>query len=312
MIFPDKNIILSISGLTIRTKGRSALTLIDDLSFDIEKSRITALIGESGSGKTLTALSIPGLGRYMENTEITGKIIFKDGNKSVDLMKLPERSLTTYRGKRIGLILQDPMSSFNPNKKCGSQLTEMIRTHTRKTKKEAQDFASKAMADMKLGPRHFNAFPHQLSGGELQRLSIASAVSVNPELIIADEPTTNLDPLLTAEILGMIRKVNREKGITFLLISHDLRSVRAVADNVCLIKNGILQEYKRKEDFFNNPENIHSRELIDAYFNFRLPKSRVKPTGEILRVNRVSKSFDLPGGIPFIKKFSPHRYFGYT
>jgi peptide/nickel transport system ATP-binding protein len=301
MIIPRENIILSISGLTIRTTGKSPVTLVDELDFDIEKSKITALIGESGSGKTLTALSIPGLGRYIENTEISGKILFRDGNTEIDLMKLPEKSLSAFRGKKIALILQDPMSSFNPNKKCGHQLTEVIRVHTGISNKEASKLAIAAMAEMKLSQRHYNAYPHQLSGGELQRLSIAAAVSVNPKLIIADEPTTNLDPLLTAEILDMIRRINREKGISFLIISHDLRAIRAVADNIGLMKYGKIQEYKRNEDFFGNPENIHSIKLVDAYFNFSLSPSDTKPSGEILRVSKLSKSFDLPGRIPFIK-----------
>lgn len=302
MILPPDNIILSISGLTIRTTGKSPVTLVDDLNFNVEKSKITALIGESGSGKTLTALSIPGLGKYIENTEITGKILWREGKKETDLMKLTEKSLGAYRGKRIALILQDPVSSFNPNKRCGTQLVEIIRIHTKATKNLAREMALAAMAEMKLSLRHFNAYPHQLSGGELQRLSIASAVAVDPKLIIADEPTTNLDPLLTAEILSIIRNINREKGITFLLISHDLRAIRAIADNVGLMKHGKIYEYRRNEDFFNNPENVHSKELIDAYFNFSLSTSITKTSEEILRVSQISKSFDLPGRISFIKK----------
>ena len=302
MIFPDKNIILRISDLSIQTTGNFPVTIIDNLSIDIEKSKITAMIGESGSGKTLTALSIPGLTKYIENTKITGKILFKEETKWIDILSLSEKKLTEYRGKKISLIMQDPLSSFDPNKKCGKQLIEVIRIHRKINSKQARAYAGLLIKKMKLEPRVLDVYPHQLSGGELQRFAIANAVSSDPELIIADEPTTNLDANLTAGILDIIRDINREKAISFLFISHDLKVVKAIADNVCMIKSGRLLEYRPSHEFFVNPESIFSLTLIDAYFNFSLQETKKTKNNnsiELLKVSNLYKTFTTSIGFPF-------------
>ncbi|MBK7095100.1 MAG: ABC transporter ATP-binding protein [Saprospiraceae bacterium] len=304
MTFTDKNIILRILNLSISSTGRGAPTIIDNLSIDIERSKITSLLGESGSGKTLTALSIPGLTKYFQNISISGKILFKEAKGWTDIFSLSEKEMTDYRGKRIALIMQDPLSSFDPNKKCGKQLHEVIRTHKTICAKETQDYILSLLQKMKLEPRVLNSYPHQLSGGELQRFSIAIAVSSNPELIIADEPTTNLDANLKGEILNLIKDINREKAISFLFISHDLKAVKAISDNICLIKNGKLLEYKKSIDFFNDPSDPLSRSLIDAFFNFSLNQSIASPDHpliEVLDVRDISKSFGTSVSISFFQ-----------
>jgi ABC-type glutathione transport system ATPase component len=294
MIFPFENIILRISELSISSTGRQEISIIDNLSLDIEKSKITSLTGESGSGKTMTALSILGLTKYHKNINVSGKILFRVPEGWIDILNISEKQLTQLRGKKISIILQDPLSSFDPNKKCGKQLTEIIRTAKKVSTNAVAEEALFLVKKMKLDPRVLNLYPHQLSGGELQRFSIAVALSSNPDLIIADEPTTNLDANLKAEILNLIKEINREGSVSFLLISHDLKAVKSVSDNICIIKNGKLLEYKKASDFFRKPDHQFTKKLIDAFFNFTLPPftrhSDFAPV-EVLNVMEISKSF---------------------
>lgn len=307
MIFPVENIILRISELSITSSGSSESSIIENLSIDIEKSKITSLVGESGSGKTMTALSILGLTKYFKNISVSGKILFKDSTDWIDILNLSEKKLNGYRGKKIALILQDPLNSFDPNKKCGKQLTEVIRTSNKVGRKSVSEYSLSLLKKMRLDPRILNSYPHQLSGGELQRFSIAVAVSSNPDLIIADEPTTNLDANLKAEILNLIKEINRERSVSFLFISHDLKAVKSISDYICIIKNGKLLEYKTAFDFFSKPDHQFTKELIDAFFNFSLvPVTRHSDFSpvEVLNVREISKSFGTSFSIPFFNRSS--------
>ncbi|MGE5356290.1 MAG: ABC transporter ATP-binding protein [Deltaproteobacteria bacterium] len=297
MKFEGQNIILRISDLTISGKNNEKIT--DGLSFDIERFKITGLSGSSGSGKTLTALSVLGLTRYLRDISISGTILFNDKTGWKDLTSFNEKELTAIRGKKIAYIMQDPLTSFDPNKKCGSQYWEVsggIRS---------KEVLNNILQKMNLEKRILDAYPHQLSGGELQRFAIAIAVSSDPDLLIADEPTTNLDANLTKSILELLKEINREKSISILLISHDIKALRSVCDNIAIIHNGKLAEYRTNADFFRNPASEYSKQLTDAFFNFSLPEKPSKEAGKhlnILSLSCISKTFKNSFRIPFITR----------
>lgn len=235
---------------------------VNDVSFSIEKGEIVALVGESGSGKSVTSLSIMGLNAGAIKYRPDSSILFE----GQDLLKLEEAELRKVRGSEISMIFQDPMSSLNPVHPIGKQIAESIvlheKTDYKKTKNTALDLLNKVgISD---AARRLNDYPHQLSGGMRQRVMIATALACNPKLLIADEPTTALDVTIQAQILNLLRDLQKESGISILLITHDLGVVAETADRVLVMYCGKIVEEGTVEEVFENPQHPYTKGLMDS------------------------------------------------
>lgn len=252
--------------------------LVDKINLNIVDNSITAIIGESGSGKTLTAHSILGLLPKTLNISPQSHIYYNLDNQEIDLLKINKKQWRTLRSKKISMIFQNPMSSLHPLIKCGEQIEEVLKVHTkyatRKRKELVKDILKQVGFDN--ADRIYNAFPHQLSGGEQQRVMISMAMITNPEILIADEPTTALDAQIQLEIINLIKHLKNQFHCTVLFISHDLTLVRSFADYIYVMKNGKIIEHGSVNDIFDNPTNEYTRLLIQCkptlnYTPHRLP-----------------------------------------
>ncbi len=253
--------LLSIRNLSISLVGNNneSRNLLDNISFDVNKGEILGIVGESGSGKSITCLSIPGL--LNKNLKVvSGEIIFED----TDLRLLSEKELRTYRGNKIAMVFQEPMSSFNPVMRCGQQILEMLEVHTSLNKTELKEKTISLLQKVQLNDpqRAFDSYPHELSGGQLQRVMIAMAISCDPLLLIADECTTALDVTVQKEILLLLKDLNNELGISIIFISHDLGVIKDIADRVVVMKNGIVVEKGTTKNIFNNPQEKYTKVLL--------------------------------------------------
>ncbi|MDD2192626.1 MAG: ABC transporter ATP-binding protein, partial [Bacteroidales bacterium] len=236
------------------------------ISFWVDRGEILGLVGESGSGKSVSSLSIMGLLPEKYSKVNGGEILFYDKNEKepVDILSLKEGEHQKYRGKRIAMIFQEPMTSLNPVQKCGKQVSEIILLHNNISKKKAKDRVLELFAEVLLpdGERVFNAYPHELSGGQKQRVMIAMALSCNPDLLIADEPTTALDVTVQKTILELLKSLQVKYGIGILFITHDLGVIKEIADRVLVLYRGEIVEEGKVGDIFNNPQHSYTKGLI--------------------------------------------------
>jgi peptide/nickel transport system ATP-binding protein len=246
---------------------------VDNVSFRIDKGKLFALVGESGCGKSITALSIMRL-----IAEPPGKIradmVDLDGT---NLRALPERRMREVRGGRISMIFQEPMSSLNPVFTCGSQIVEAISLHRGLSPAKAQDLAISLLAKVGISDaaQRFNEYPHQMSGGMLQRVMIAMALSCNPELLIADEPTTALDVTIQAQILDLIKGLQETENLSILLITHDLGVVAETADMVGVMYASRLAEIADVKRLFRSPLHPYTQSLFRSLPRLGEKKSRL-------------------------------------
>jgi peptide/nickel transport system ATP-binding protein len=257
--------LLAIRDLTIRFGEANAPASVHKINLDIERGTFQALVGESGSGKSITALSILQLLPKSTKISIEGKILFhSDAQSFTDLMDLPNDSMNEIRGKKIGMVFQEPMTALNPLIRVGDQITEVLRTHKGLGKQKARQEAIQWMKQVKLpDPEQlFNRFPHQLSGGQKQRILIASAICCQPDLLICDEPTTALDVTVQREILDLIRSIQKQNKMSVLFISHDLALVSEYADRVAVLFKGELVEQGNNPTLFQSPTHPYTRALI--------------------------------------------------
>ena len=234
---------------------------VDNVSFNVRKGEAIALVGESGSGKTVTAMSIMRLvappGRIT-----SGAIRFKGR----DLAQLPEKEMRTVRGNDIAMVFQEPMTSLNPVFKIGDQVAEAIRIHRRVSKKEARKQAADMLELVSIPDpvRRLDDYPHQLSGGMRQRVMIAIALSCDPELLIADEPTTALDVTIQAQIMELLASLQKRLGLAVLLITHDLGIVAEFCERVIVMYTGRIVEEARVRDLFAEPAHPYTRGLLKS------------------------------------------------
>lgn len=242
------------------TKGE--IKPVNDVSFSIQRGEIVALVGESGSGKSVTSLSIMGLNNSAIKYKPESQILFK----GQDLLKLREKEMRKVRGNDIGFIFQDPMFSLNPVHPIGRQITESIVLHKKVKPKDAAIRALELLNEVGIpdAERRLNDYPHQLSGGMRQRVMIAMALACNPDFIIADEPTTALDVTIQAQILNLLRKLQRESGISMLLVTHDLGVVAETADRVLVMYCGKIVEEGTVEAIFQNPIHPYTKGLMSS------------------------------------------------
>jgi len=266
--------ILQIDRLeTFFSKDKKKIQILNQVSFDIRQGEIVGLVGESGCGKSLTSLSIMRLFHGTSGAIGGGSIRFKDR----DITRCPESEMRKIRGKQIAMIFQEPMTSLNPSMKIGEQLMEPIRLHL--GFKGAQAKAHAVSMLNKVGiPRAdeiIHEYPHQLSGGMRQRVMIAIAMSCRPELLIADEPTTALDVTIQAQILHLMRTLQREEGMSMLLITHDLGVVAEMCDRVIVMYAGRVVEEAPVHELFEEPKHPYTRGLIASVPKLGQKKERL-------------------------------------
>jgi oligopeptide/dipeptide ABC transporter ATP-binding protein len=254
--------ILSVEDLRVSfaTDG-GVIQAVDGVSFELDKGEILAIVGESGSGKSVTAQTILGLTRA-PNATITGAVRF-DGR---DLTELDDRDLREVRGMRIAMIFQDPMTSLNPVYRVGDQIAEMIRAHRKVSKREAKQRAVELLTSVGIPnpERRVHDYPHEFSGGMRQRVMIAMALALDPDVLIADEPTTALDVTVQAQILRLLDRLNRERGLAVVLITHDLGVVAEIADRVAVMYAGQIVEDTTLEDAFYDPQHPYTWGLLGS------------------------------------------------
>ncbi|MDR1758438.1 MAG: ABC transporter ATP-binding protein [Bacteroidales bacterium] len=270
--------ILSVRDFSLEFKNDNIWQPVtQNISFDLPKGKTVGIVGESGSGKSVTALSIMGLLPPRMTRIAQGEICFVPPSTGValDLCRLSEKEFLSVRGKQIAMIFQEPMTSLNPVFTCGRQVEEAILRHEPCTRAEAKQRVWKWFERVKLPSPHavFRAYPHELSGGQKQRVMIAMAMSCNPHILIADEPTTALDVTVQKEILELIRDLQREYAMSVLFISHDLSVVSEVADEVVVLWKGKMVEHGTLKDIFLSPSHPYTRGLMAC----RPPTTNTRP-----------------------------------
>ncbi len=292
--------LLKVENLSVSFHSREGTTVaVEDVSFSVEVGQVTGIVGESGSGKSVCCYSLLGLVPSPPGRVESGKAIF-DGQ---DLLQLNEKQLRHIRGKKIGMIFQDPMTSLNPYMRISDQLTEVLREHGIATGKDARDRAVAALEEVGIrdAASRIDNYPHEFSGGMRQRVMIAMALIAEPKLLIADEPTTALDVTVQAQILDLIKSLQRTHNLGVIFITHDLGVVANMADTVLVMKEGRIVERGSVDKIFQRPEQDYTRNLLDA-----IPKT-AKPLAsaanndvpDLLRVNQLRTWFPVYRGAIF-------------
>ena len=261
---------------------------VDDVSFQLKRGETLGIVGESGSGKSVTNLSIIRLVPDPPGKIVSGEVIFNGS----DLLLLPNEAIRKIRGRRIAMIFQDPMTSLNPYMKISKQLMEMTQLHLGHSKAQAYDHAISMLQTVGIPDARSRAgsYPHEFSGGMRQRVMIAMALSCEPELLIADEPTTALDVTIQAQILELIKKLKHETGTSVILITHDLGVVAGMTDHVIVMYAGKIFEEARTGELFSTPGNPYTKGLL---------RSVPDPTAE------QGKLYQIPGLPPDMAHLKP-------
>ena len=282
--------LVSIKNLTISFKKNQ--NVVDDINIDIPKGKTVAIVGESGSGKTLSALSI--LKLLPTNANINnGRIIFN--NK--DLLKLPLKEIEKIRGNKISTIFQEPMSSLNPLHKIDKQIKEIITIHNKINSEKLNQSVLKLLKEVNLEDlmNRPNIYSYELSGGQRQRVMIAMSIANNPDLLIADEPTTALDVTIQQQILALLNKIQEKRKMSILFISHDLGVVNKIADYIYVMKNGKIIEHGEKSEIFKNPKDIYTKQLVG--FQNKIRKHEENTKIEILKIKDLKVWYPIKKGI---------------
>ncbi|WP_319411491.1 ABC transporter ATP-binding protein [uncultured Cohaesibacter sp.] len=266
--------LLSVQDLSVAFQhdGKEQIA-VDRISFDLEKGETMALVGESGSGKSVSALSILKLLPYPAASHPSGQVMF-DG---VDLLHAPDKHMRSVRGNRISMIFQEPMSSLNPLHTVEKQIGEVLSIHHGMNEKQARARVLELLEDVGIREpeKRLKSYPHQLSGGQRQRVMIAMALANEPELLIADEPTTALDVTVQAQILELLRNLQKSHGMALLFITHDLGIVRKLADKVCVMTKGEIVERGPTKEIFEHPTHAYTKHLLSSE-----PSGRARPVAE--------------------------------
>ncbi len=254
---------LEVKDLTLGLKN-TYLPLVEGVSFSLKKGQTLGIVGESGCGKSLTGLSLlrlfpPGITHYRGN-------VFIDG---ISLFEIPERELFKIRGKKIAIILQDPLTALNPVFTIEEQIEEVLKVHFSLSKKERKERVYQLLSEVGISEPKLRAkcYPHELSGGLRQRAMIAMALAGNPEVLIADEPTTALDPTLQVQIIELLKTLKEERGLILLFITHDLTLVKHLADRIAVFYAGEIVEIAPAEVLFENPLHPYTQTLVSVFKN---------------------------------------------
>ena len=262
-IMTDQAVVIDAKNIAVRFKVMGGeIEAVKDVSFTLHRGQTIALVGESGSGKSVTARAVMRLLSKRARVSDSTSILY-DGK---DMARLPQSQMRFLRGNRLSMIFQEPMSSLNPVYKIGTQLSEVLRIHTKISKAAAWARAIELLAEVQIPDpeSRINQYPHQLSGGQRQRVMIAMALANNPDVLIADEPTTALDVTVQAEILNLIKALKAKTGMAVILITHDLTVVRQFADHVYVMQHGLVREEGPTEQVFTNPQHPYTKRLLGA------------------------------------------------
>ncbi len=264
--------LLSIQDLSVLfQQGKTETLAVDHISFDIARGETVALVGESGSGKSVSALSVLKLLPYPAASHPSGKVMFK----GEDLLDHDEADLRRVRGNDVTMIFQEPMTSLNPLHTIEQQIGEILRLHRGMGPSEAREKTLESLHEVGIRDpeKRLDAYPHQLSGGQRQRVMIAMALANEPELLIADEPTTALDVTVQAQILKLLGELKANKKMSMLFITHDLGIVRKISDRVCVMTQGKIVETGPTAEIFDRPQNDYTKKLLAAEPKGSPPKS---------------------------------------
>ncbi len=282
----DSSLLLHVQHLSVSFHSQKA---VEDLNFKLFKNETLGIVGESGSGKSVTSLALMGL--LPHHTTVRGKVNFN----SYSLLDLSENDFQQIRGKSISMVFQDPMSALNPTMRCGKQVAEIISQHEKVSKKETKNRVLKLFEQVHLPSPEisYKQYPHQLSGGQQQRVIIAMALANNPQLLIADEPTTALDKKVEREIISLLKILQSQYKIAVIFVSHDLNLVAEIADRVLVMRHGKLVEQGSSSSIFKSPQHPYTKGLLYA----RPPKGK-RPkrlnTVENFLTNRLNKDYYSP------------------
>ncbi|MDB5519777.1 MAG: microcin transporter ATP-binding protein, partial [Tardiphaga sp.] len=285
--------LLELTDLTLRLPpGADRAFAIEGVSLAVMPGEIVCVVGESGSGKSMTASAVMRL--LPRGAAIAGGSIHFEGQ---DLAALPEAAMRRIRGAKIGMIFQDPMTALNPIRRVGDQIAEVFRLHT---DLGAAEIAARVLAllhDVHISEpeRAARSYPHQLSGGQRQRAMIAMALALDPRVLIADEPTTALDVTTQAQILALIRDLQKRKKTAVLFITHDFGVVAEIADRVAVMQHGRVVEQGDTWSVLNNPQHAYTKQLIAAVPPLTAPPPREVSSDIILTIDNVSKTYRTGG-----------------
>lgn len=254
-----KQALVTVEQMSIRLGG---VEVVSNLDFSVHHNEILGIVGESGSGKSVTAMSLMGLLPNQSESLRASRMDFAGQS----LIPFDEKQFQALRGKQMGMVFQDPMSALNPSMRCGKQVLEMLDLHSPQSKKDQQAFMLSLLNKVKLpDPKSIaNRYPHQLSGGQQQRVLIAIAIACNPKLLIADEPTTALDPEVQEEIMALLKSIQLQSKMSIMLISHDLNLVQRWADRVLVLNKGVCEEVGTAKQLFQRPQSPYTKGLINA------------------------------------------------
>lgn len=265
---------------------------LNGMSFSMNEGEVLGIVGESGSGKSVTAYSIMGLTAYPG--KLIGGTIYFNGHQ---IEKMSEKEMRKIRGNEVSIIFQDPMTSLNPVYTIGNQITEVIRLHTGKSKKEAYDRAKELLELVGINEptKRLKQYPHELSGGMRQRVMIAIALACEPKLLIADEPTTALDVTIQAQILELMQELRQKLGMSIIMITHDLGVVASMCERIAVMYAGHIVEYGTADEIFYEPKHEYTKGLINS-----IPKLSAQEIERLVPIE--GQPVDLlnpPAGCPF-------------
>ncbi len=291
--------ILSVKGLSVAFQhGQDTTQVVNHISFEIHQGQTLALVGESGSGKSVTALSILQLLPYPTATHPQGSIEFSTQGRSQQLLGASETELQTIRGDRIAMIFQEPMTALNPLHTVQRQIAESLELHRglRGQKLRERIIELLELVGLDNPQQRLSSYPHQLSGGQRQRVMIAMALSNDPELLIADEPTTALDVTIQAQILQLLKDLQARLGMAILMITHDLGIVESISDTVCVMHQGKIVEQGPTQQVIHHPQHPYTQKLLNAEPKGSAVSSAENAT-ELLRGKGIKVGFPVGGGL---------------
>lgn len=290
---------LSVKNLSIAFgRGANKTTVVNDLSFQIVKGEALGLSGESGCGKTITSLAILQL-LNKETSAVSGEVLFSEKSSTINLINASEKTLQNIRGKNISMIFQEPKSAFNPVIACGKQIAEVLMKHDKLSYKDAFEKTLTLFDKVSLSNAKelYYRYPHELSGGQLQRMAIAMAISCNPQLLIADEPTTALDVTTQKVILKLLKNIQQEYQMALLFISHDLKVIEHMTDRVMIMQKGRIAEENKTNEIFKNPLSEYTKTLIanqPSKLNLQIKKHHAEhqeTLQPVIKANNLTKRY---------------------
>ncbi len=283
--------ILDIKGLSVEySSDKDIVKAVNNIDLCIERGKTLGLVGETGAGKTTTALSVMGL-LPEHQTRITDGTVLLEGE---NVLSMDRKTLERIRGNTVSMIFQDPMSSLNPVKTVGAQIAEVIKIHENVNEQQAMEKAKEMLKTVGIHENRAREYPHQFSGGMKQRVLIAIALACNPQLLLADEPTTALDVTIQAQVLELMRDLKKKFNTAMLMITHDFGIVAEVCDEVSVMYAGHIVEHGTLEDIFDNRRHPYTEGLFNSLPNIEDRKSMLKPIKGL-----TPDPANLPPGCPF-------------